>query len=514
MQKLLLFTLIVALCATVHPACAAAAQPPIVYAHYMHCYILGAMANKGQFNNGESPLRTGVTDATNWPEFEQAVRGWWAPELAPLAQSGIEAVRKDFDMAGEAGLDALGLLISNAHLPNSQFAGPMRLAAQVAMTHRVKIIPDLWPSALTRDQWQQYGVQVKTYMDAYPGAFLTYQGKPVISLGNPLNYGRAVAKARGEKYNEWDAVQAFFTPWGGPEKCYKILSITWNKIDLDGGYREAVEAYSIWTASYGWGDQQHDVIATQAKSDGKAISWPVNAAYYGCRTGVANSAESLGVSRCCDQWRRAIAQRTAFATVQSWNDMSEDHAITNTNYRGRTLMELTRYFADWFHTGKAPKINQEKIFLFHHRQLFSAKLSEATIYARSDQWHLTPDSDYLNVVTMLKKAGTVRVQVGGDAWTLDAPAGLHEWLVYVPSTRTEMGAKREAFNHGASSYPTSDANRTVTVATRIPGGTPVATLSRQGKTLVSVTSRLPLADTGRWQDLSMVGTMATVPVAR
>jgi hypothetical protein len=326
-----------------------------------------------------------------------------------------------------------------------------------------------------------------------------------------MNYGRAVAKARGQKYNDWDEVKAFFTPWGGPEKCYKILNITWEPTDMDGGYREAVDAYSMFAVMFSWGDQQHNVIATQAKRDGKAISLPVTPSYFGMRMNVANSAETLGVSRFCDQWRSAIAQQTSFAQVESWNDFSEDHCITNTNYRGRTLMELTRYFADWFHTGKAPKVTQEQVFLFHRRQLFSAKLSEATVIAHNDQWHVTPDTDYLNVVTLLKKAGTVRLQVGGDSWTLDAPAGLHEWLVYVPSTRTEMGAKREAFNHGASSYPSTDANRTVTVATHIAAGTPVATLTRRDKTLATVTSRLPLSDTGRWQDLSMVGTMAIVP---
>ncbi|HEY3379317.1 MAG TPA: endo-1,3-alpha-glucanase family glycosylhydrolase [Armatimonadota bacterium] len=513
-RTFIICTLLAALCATMQPISAQAAKRPFVYASYMHCFILGGMANKGQFNNGESPLRTGVDSPTAWPEFEQAMRGWWSPALAPLAQSGIDAVRKEFDLAEEAGLDAFGLLVGANHFPKSQFAPGMRLMAQVAMTHHVKIIPDLWNGTLTREQWQLYGEKVKAYMDAYPGAFFTYQGKPVISLGCPLGYGRAVAKARGAKFDEWDEVKAFFTPWGGPEHCYKILNITTDAKDLDGGYRQAVEAYSIWAAPYSWGDQQHDVVAQLAKADGKDVAWPMSSTYYGGRKGCESMSENLGVSRYCDQWRRAIAQHTAFSTVQTWNDFSEDHGIIDNNYRGRTLMELTRYFADWFHVGKAPKITQEKVFLFHHRQLITAKLTEATILAHNDKWHLTPSTDYLNVVTLLRKPGTVRVQVGGEAWTLDAPAGFHEWLVYVPSTRTEAGDLKEAFNHGAGSYPTSDANRTVTIATRIAAGTPVATLTRRGTVLATVSSRLPLVDTARWQDLCMVGAMATVPDAR
>ena len=218
-------------------------------------------------------------------------------------------------------------------------------------------------------------------------------------------------------------------------------------------------------------------------------------------------AETLGVSRYCDQWRRAIAQHTAFTAVQTWNDFSEDHGITDSNYRGRTLIALTRYFTDWYHAGTPPTITREQVYLFHHRQLTGARLTEATILAHNDKWHLTPTTDYLNVVTLLHTPGTVRLQVGTDAWTLDAPAGFHEWLVYVPSLRTTAGDNNEAFNHGADSYPVTDAGRTVTVATHMAAGTPTVTLTRQGAVLATVTSRLSLADTARWQDLSLVGTM-------
>ena len=96
---------------------------------------------------------------------------------------------------------------------------------------------------------------------------------------------------------------------------------------------------------------------------------------FGGRKGCESMAETLGVSRYCDQWRRAIAQHTAFTAVQTWNDFSEDHGITDSNYRGRTLIALTRYFTDWYHAGTPPTITREQVYLFHHRQLTGARLA-------------------------------------------------------------------------------------------------------------------------------------------
>jgi len=223
-------------------------------------------------------------------------------------------------------------------------------------------------------------------------------------------------------------------------------------------------------------------------------------------------AEDLGVSRMCDGWRNAIHLKTPFVQIQTWNDFSEDHNITESNYRGETLINLTRYFADWYHTGKKPGVKREQVFLFHHRQLIDAKLTESTILAHNDQWHKAPSSNYLNVVTILDKPANITLSAGEKTWTNFAPAGLHEWLVYVPSPKTEPGPLHEAYvRPDNSSYPISDSNRTVTVADCIPGGVPCVRIERNGQTIGTLTSRCALADEGRWQDLAMIGTELFLP---
>ena len=484
-----------------------APAPRIVWAHYMHCFVLGGIEQRIV-----PPAAAAVEDFANWPPTEQTMRPWWSARLAPLAKAGPEAVKADLDLAHQAGLDAVGLLISQTHLPHSQYADAMHMLAAVAATHQVKVIPDLWGWTLedTPEKMTLYGQHVKALMDEHPDAFLKYQGKWVISFGAPLGYGRAVAKDKGTYFTEWEVGRHFFDAWGGPEGFYKLLDASWDVSDLTGGWGDNSDAFYQWDAGLGWGDPQNQAVADAAAKYGKAICWPIDTTYYGGRKACESMAEDLGVTRMSDQWRRAIGLHAPRAVAQTWNDFSEDHCITETNYRGRTLIELTRYYSDWFHTGAPPPVREEKVYLFHHRQLVHATLTAATILAHNDKYHICPTTDYLGVVTLLQRPGQVRLRVGQASWEIAAPAGWHEWLVYVPSEKKEMGALREAYNHGAESYPVSTDWRTVTVATAIPAGRPRAAVLREGQIVGSVVSRADLAGEGRFQDLCMVGTEGEV----
>lgn len=477
---------------------------PIVYAHYMHCYILGT------WSAGSDSWLSGVEDFDHWPPTERTQRPEWSARLVPLASSGMAGVKTDFDLAQRAGLDALGLLIANHHLPSSQFAAGMRLAAACAQTHAVKLIPDLWGDSNssegpTHDQWVRYGQSVKDLMDAYPNAFLKRGNRWILSLGD--------IRGKTTPLKSWNDFEAFFEPWGGIQKFYVIVDTTWHNSQQSFSaaslkpWDENPDAYGMWCATSGWGDPQNRVLLSLARANHKEVSWPINSNFYGGRAACDSMAEDLGVSRLCDQWRQAIQAKTAFAEVQTWNDFSEDHGINETNYRGDSLIDLTSYFAEWFHRGTEPSIQKERLFLFHHRQLVNAKLTKATILAHNDKWHLTPAVDYLDVVGLFKKAATVTLRCGDEAWTEKFPKGLHEWLVYVPSQRQDPGPLHEAYTRpDGSSYPLTSPDRTVTVAQVIPGDvTPSATAMRAGQNLGTVTSRTALTSAARWQDLCLIG---------
>ncbi|MDR3710149.1 MAG: endo-1,3-alpha-glucanase family glycosylhydrolase [Capsulimonadaceae bacterium] len=502
-----LFTIVLLLahCTAVCECASSSPERPIVYAHYMHCYVLGGMADR--VANDEPPYRDVAVAPDLWPEAEDKDRTWWSARLAPLAKGGLPAVREDFELGERAGLDAFGFLMG-ARSFIDQFSPGLRLAAQVAQTSKVKLLPDMWTdfAGLDDNGERDLGVQVKAFMDKYPGAFLQRDGRYVISLGCPMGYGRTHGN-----FVEWDRVKPFFDAWKGPQGVYIILNTTWNSDDLATGWGNAPNAFGLWTAPHGWHETHGspDLLISYAARYGKEISWPVHSTYYGGRKGCESMAEDLGVSGFCDLWRGAIAHHAAMAEVQTWNDFSEDHAITETNYRGDTMITLNRYFSDWYHNGAPPAITVERVFLFHHRQLVNARLTQATILAHNDQWHNTPTVDYLNVVTMLRHPADVSLTDGEHTWTSKAPAGLHEWLVYVPSVRTRAAPDCVAYDHGdGAAYPRNNSARTVTVASALSAGIPSATVSRGGHQVASVRSRLPLSEDARWQDLAMVGDMA------
>lgn len=479
---------------------------PIVYAHYMHCYILGAMTD-GDLQGRQAPPDV-VLHPEAWPLSERTERSWWSAPLAPLAQAGKAGVVTDFARAEAAGLDALALLIGPQHLPNSAYAAGMRLAAEVASESKVKLIPDLWDNwdlgsrRPSREELVEYGRTVKKLMDEHPGAFLTYHGRPVISLGNPLRNGSEIPF-------RWGDYKAVFDPWGGPKEVYLILNTRWETDDLGDDWGQAVDALSTWAAAQGWGDRQTNVLLSLTRRYQKALAWPVSPAFYGGRQGTDNIAESLGASRFIDQWRRSIELHAPFVVIQSWNDFSEDHAITETNYRGTTLIELNRHFADWIHSGAIPSISRDTIYLFHHRQLIDARLSEPTMHALNDSWHVTPTTDYLDVVTILRRPGKVLLRSGEYRWLRWVPAGLHEWLVYVPSRNVIFNSVRKVRARTVRLYPTDSAEHSVSIADAISEGNADATLMQDDSVQLEVRSRIPIADHGRWQDLSLVGNMAS-----
>lgn len=481
---------------------------PIVYASYMHSYILGAAVADPVRARGI--VRDHLEDFDKWPENEISERSWWSARLAPLATSGLEGTKLDLAMAHAAGIDALAVLMGNLALPKSQFSAGLELVAQAAATSSVKIFPDLWdnfdlihpPGAA---DIAQYGAAVKALMDKYPNAFLRIDGKLAISLGNTIQ-GRATSKVF-----PWKDFRHFFDPWGGSDSFYMIADVPWQTNLIAPDWRNALSAFSFWAPELSWGDHQLDALAALGNATGKAISWPVITTYYGGRRGTESMSEALGVSRYIDQWRAAIKLHTPLIQIQTWNDFSEDHAITETNYRGESLIELTKYLSDWAHSGKPPAVSQEKLFLFHHRQLVNAALTAATIHAHDDAFHMTPSTDYLDVVSILARPGTLELTVGTQTWRADVPAGLHQWLLFVPSARKEPGPMREAFTRPEGSYPISDPDRTVQTLHAMPQGTPTVALLRSDQKIGALTSRSPIVVSGKWQDLSLVGDVLDLP---
>ena len=303
-----------------------------------------------------------------------------------------------------------------------------------------------------------------------------------------------------------DGVRSFFAQWGGSDRFLLVLYVPWSHPTLPEYWAKRANVLTLWTANMGWGDRQTSVVEALAKQIGVKFAWPISTTYFGGREGADSMAEGLGVSRFSDQWRNAITQNAPIAYIQTWNDFSEDHAITDSLYRGRTLIELNRYFADWFKTKRPPKITRDQVLIFHHRQLVNAILTNATIRPHNDSWHMTPTSDFLDIVTLLTAPGTIEASVGALHWDSQVPAGYHEWLIVTPSSLRSAGAKHNAYRRDSGSYPASTSTRTVTMVPKLMAGDPEAKVTRGNITVARVVSRFAILGKSEWADLSLVGT--------
>jgi hypothetical protein len=471
--------------------------PKFVYAHMMHCFIYG-----------ETPVHLGSEDWANWTQHEFDDPSWWPESMAPASNAGVSSVRVDLAMGQAAGLDAFAVFTGD-NKPFWKIFGPgLYDLASVAEGTPVKIMPDLWPHpAMTPADVAVYGQEVKAWIDSHPGAFATRNGKWMLSLGGVLN-NKAISPA---------AFNSFYDAWGsdGRSKFYVIAEPLAAQQAEAAAWAPYVDAITSWRVSSSWsGGIQADWLPRATASYGRDLSWPVIIAFSPTHAdqAVRAYAEDLGMSLYIDLWRKAMTNGSQLVQIETWNDFGEDSAITDTNVRGRSIIDLTAYFSEWAHTGRVPEITQERVFLFHRRQLVDTQYTDATKVGNTPSWAShTPSTDWINVVTMLKTPATITATDGTTRWSTNVPAGLHEWLLYVPSTvvgpTTATGA---AYLH-YDSYPVTSPTRTVTRIRKLTPGVPGVEVVRDGKTLVQGMSRTGWQATAKWQDMSVIGDEWVLP---
>ena len=140
-------------------------------------------------------------------------------------------------------------------------------------------------------------------------------------------------------------------------------------------------------------------------------------------------------------WRQAIEAESKYVMLQTWNDLSEDSSIMPESNHGWAFFELNKYYSKWYHTGKEPAVEKEKILFFHHPQMASGvKVPEGRMQMvdhnmiKNPDVPVTPPTDYIGVVAFLKAPATISVQLSNTVIAKqDFPAGVHLWLAYKPA---------------------------------------------------------------------------------
>jgi hypothetical protein len=474
----------------------------IIFAHYMHCYVLGSTnANDVRVKNVES-----IRDLSNWPPQSEESE-WFSPELSRISASGSAATLEDFHEAESIGVDDFGILLGFKALPKSQFAPALDLIASVAQTQKVKLIPEMWADPWQND-YEFYGKTIKSFMDRHKGAFQLRDGKPILVFEfdnvskHESHLGQAIA---------YQQLNQFLAPWGGSKNVYLVMYIPWQLATVrDSPLFQEADALDIWLASEDWSDLRSNLSVSAAEASNKASIFPVAPAFYQRRAGgpPMEYANTFGAAKYIDLWISAIKLKAKFVDIQTWNDFSEDTAIECSNLDGNVLLHLTDFFSTWLRHASEPAIYYDRAMLLHPKQLSRAKLKVPNELVKNYFWrHKTPIVDYLDCVLFLKEAAQVTVSIGTQSWTMTVPSGFHEWIIY--STRSVFSWKSDQVSPNMFSYPQNRDFRSVTAISEMPAGIPEVEIERNGKSILSLRSRLGYLNSGTFQDFSVIGDEVT-----
>jgi len=114
-------------------------------------------------------------------------------------------------------------------------------------------------------------------------------------------------------------------------------------------------------------------------------------------------------------WEAARRNQSTLIQFVTWNDYTENTHLAPAYETRYAVLDLNRYFVDWWKTGTEPKPEKDKIYLFHRKYPADAK-----IYPFK---RVTSDPPgVIEVLTILTKPGKMRLVGRGEAW--EAPAGM------------------------------------------------------------------------------------------
>jgi hypothetical protein len=163
---------------------------------------------------------------------------------------------------------------------------------------------------------------------------------------------------------------------------------------------------------------------------GKIFMMPAGPQQYRPKDFIYWEAGNSGAFRAA--WTSAIQGSAAWVQQVTWNDFSESSEVepytdTTLNRRiGTGFYDLAGYYASWFLTGKQPQITHDVLYYFYRREPTTAS---ASAQAQIDTARSSTPADQIEVLSFLTTPGVVKIEINGQTYTQNAPAGLSSYKV-------------------------------------------------------------------------------------
>jgi hypothetical protein len=254
--------------------------------------------------------------------------------------------------------------------------------------------------------------QAKQYKSLYyenRGLYNSFYGDPA------LRRTKAGWKIMAEAHDEMEKAlgEDFFFHYGMGHFFHAA-----KKVPGKDANQELIRAAAFMAQHYGAVGQfkagPSDEMADAVRASGAEWSQPLFYQYENLHH-PGNDALADGTHHLRKQWEAARRNQSTLIQFVTWNDYTENTHLAPAYQTRYAVLDLNRYFIDWWKQGKEPKPAKDKIYLFYRKYPAASKIYPFKRLQKDPE-------GVIEVMTILTKPGKVRLVGRGEAW--DAPAGM------------------------------------------------------------------------------------------
>ena len=341
-------------------------------------------------------------------------------------------------------------------------------------------------------------------------ALLRYDGKPAV-----MPYGCAFPDAKGAPAQEKLRIADFLASKGITIAYAALHGLDWALYakpfanDAKTGFQTFAFATGSFSPTCGTDLRQRalDYWPADLMTIGE-----VSFMYYN-RGWCYNAPRLSATYRAVWEWNIVHRDRIRWMQIITWNDHGES-AIQPTCNHFMAWQRLTRFYADWFRSGRRPTLTKDWLAVFHRPHPYAAE----PVLVKMTLTSGTPTDD-VEALALLTAPATLVMESGGRTSRLEVGAGLQSFVTPfaagVQSARIERNgtqivtvttavpvhlkpARQNLWFIGADSdHPP----RPLTVAWPDQAGWTGEAMQRSGSGLIAV------GDSGRWLDMRVEATV-------
>ena len=420
------------------PSSAVSGRPKKVFAHYMGCYPVAAMATAHHRANDADKIRhdgSGQFDAIgdrwrNWPLVPDGMRVSLEQsadlEIRRALRGGIDGFAIDAWAGGDGAKQVLDALFKVAEEKDYPFEITICLDAGIqgneGLAASVKYLLDKHghsPKLGRRDGKPLIFGYISSFIGFRHGAAVLKQRPPFADANvETLNKERSLRQTEEGWQLMADGLHEIEKQAGQPLFFHYCMSAFFHQVSGTTA-DDLVRAAGFMAGQFGavgeflGGGPAHDRMAAAVRAKGAEWSEPMFFQYE--NIGWGGNRISMGFDILRDRWQHARDNGSTLIQFVTWNDYTENTCLAPAYDTRYAVLDLNAYFVKWWKTGKEPRPDHDRVYLSYRKYPKGAKLFPF----KPKQ----PDAGgVIEVLTILPKAAKVRLPGRGVEY--DAPAGM------------------------------------------------------------------------------------------